>query len=108
MTPLTLQLWDEVLSAGKPSLGSDLVSWLQTSTPHLLAGSIHEAEDVREAPWSSSQHWGLQAGGQKSCGGGEHVFTHTAPTPALSQVLCEPGLSQALDLPSSCHLLLQP
>ena len=71
-------------------------------------GPSTRAEDVREAPWSSSQHWGLQAGGQKSCGGGEHVFTHTAPTPALSQVLCEPGLSQALDLPSSCHLLLQP
>lgn len=39
---------------------------------------------------------------------GEHVLSYTAPTAALSQVLCEPGLSQALDLPSSCHLLLQP
>lgn len=73
MTHLTLQLWDKVLSAGKPSLGSDLVSWLQTSTPHLLAGSIHEA------PWSSSQHWGLQADGQKSCGMGNMCFRAQHP-----------------------------
>ena len=92
-----------MLSADKPSLGSDLVSWLQISTPHLLEGSIHEGGSMEQltAPGTAGRR-------MEVLWWGKHVLMLMASTPALSQVLYEPGLSQALDFPSFCHLLLQP